>query len=282
MQPYLKDPAAIYAKSFATVRAKADLTGLPEDVVDVAIRFVHACGMPDILNDLQVSRVLPAARSSLDSGSPIFCDCAMVASGITRKFLSAGNDVVVTLNDPSVPAWRQSDTTRSAAAVDLWTDRLEGALVVIGNAPTALFRLLKSLMTGGARRDHRHPAGFVGAAESSLNLHLIHEQFRFWWCMVPVVDRLWLLRWSMLLLHLTDCAATRNAMTAPLIIGVTEAGVAALPDAVRSRLATWTSSSPHHGFTKACRMVSAFWTGQSRFRISLIFLRTKLALPLQC
>ena len=174
MQPYLKDPAAIYAKSFATVRAKADLTGLPEDVVDVAIRLVHACGMPDILNDLQVSPGFAvAARSSLDSGSPIFCDCAMVASGITRKFLSAGNDVVVTLNDPSVPGLAaKRDTTRSAAAVDLWTDRLEGALVVIGNAPTALFRLLEIIDDGGPRPAAiiGIPVGFVGAAESKLEL----------------------------------------------------------------------------------------------------------------
>ena len=174
MQPYLKDPAAIYAQSFAMVRAQADLAGLPEDIVDVAIRLVHACGMPDVLSDMQASADFPvAARVALDSGAPVFCDCEMVASGITRKFLTAGNDVIVTLNNSSVPDLAaELKTTRSAAAVELWKDRLEGALVVVGNAPTALFRLLEIIDEGGPCPGAiiGIPVGFVGAAESKLEL----------------------------------------------------------------------------------------------------------------
>ena len=174
VQPYLKDPAAIYAQSFATVRSQADLVGVPDNLIDVAIRLVHACGTPDVLGDMQASAEFPgAARGALDRGASIFCDCEMVASGITRKFLTAGNDVVVTLNNPTVPDLAaEMQTTRSAAAVELWKERLEGALVVIGNAPTALFRLLEIIDEGGPRPAAiiGIPVGFVGAAESKLEL----------------------------------------------------------------------------------------------------------------
>lgn len=183
MQPYLKDPAAIYAKSFATVRSQADLSAIPDDMVDVAVRLVHACGMPDILRDLQASAdFAEAARRAIDDSAPIFCDCAMVASGITRKFLTAGNDVVVTLNNPTVPDLaKAADTTRSAAAVDLWRERLDGALVVVGNAPTALFRVLEIIDEGGPRPAAiiGIPVGFVGAAESKLELASSHRKIPF-------------------------------------------------------------------------------------------------------
>ncbi|MGW7415226.1 precorrin-8X methylmutase, partial [Streptomyces sp. NPDC054863] len=141
MHQYEKDGPAIYRQSFATIRAEADLAGLPADVSQVAVRMIHACGMVDLVRDLAFSpRVVADARAALRAGAPILCDVQMVASGVTRKRLPADNDVVCTLSDPSVPALaKELGTTRSAAAMELWRDRLEGSVVAVGNAPTSLF-----------------------------------------------------------------------------------------------------------------------------------------------
>ncbi len=167
---YEKDGAAIYRRSFATIRAEADLGGLPADVAQVAVRMIHACGMVDLVADLAYSPgVVARARAALRAGAPILCDAAMVASGVTRKRLPADNEVICTLGDPSVPALAADlGTTRTAAALDLWRDRLEGAVVAVGNAPTALFRLLELVAAGGPRPAAviGVPVGFVGAAES--------------------------------------------------------------------------------------------------------------------
>ncbi|MBM7173814.1 precorrin-8X methylmutase [Streptomyces sp. G44] len=170
MFDYEKDGAAIYRESFATIRAEADLAGLPADVSQVAVRMIHACGMVDLVRDLAFSpRVVADARTALRDGAPILCDANMVASGVTRKRLPAGNDVICTLTDPSVPGLAERlGTTRSAAAMELWRDRLEGSVVAIGNAPTALFRLLEMIEEGAPRPAAvlGIPVGFVGAAES--------------------------------------------------------------------------------------------------------------------
>jgi len=171
---YVRDGAEIYRRSFAIIRAEADLNGLPDEAVAVVVRMIHACGMVDLAGDVACSSgVVTAARKALRGGAPILCDAQMVASGITRSRLPADNEVVCTLRDPRVPdlATRLGDT-RSAAAIDLWGDRLAGAVVAIGNAPTALFRLL-NLMANGAPRPAAVigvPVGFVGAAESKLAL----------------------------------------------------------------------------------------------------------------
>ncbi|MEV6195534.1 precorrin-8X methylmutase [Streptomyces sp. NPDC051920] len=167
---YEKDGAAIYRESFATIRAEADLAALPADVSQVAVRMIHACGMVDLVGDLAYTpQVVARAREALRAGAPVLCDVSMVASGITRKRLPADNDVICTLSDPSVPDLAAKlGTTRSAAALELWRDRLDGAVVAVGNAPTALFRLLE-LMEEGAPRPAAVigvPVGFVGAAES--------------------------------------------------------------------------------------------------------------------
>ena len=170
MEPYLKDPQAIYEASFSIVREQTVLDGLPADLHDVAVRVVHACGMPDIITDINASDdFVASAVAALRAGAPLLCDCAMVASGITRRFLPAKNDVIVTLNNPEVPALAIAlQTTRSAAAVDLWRDDMAGAVIVIGNAPTALFRCLEVIAGGGPRPAAiiGCPVGFVGAAES--------------------------------------------------------------------------------------------------------------------
>ncbi|MEU1016152.1 precorrin-8X methylmutase [Streptomyces sp. NPDC005900] len=170
MFDYEKDGAAIYRESFATIRAEADLAGLPADVSQVAVRMIHACGMVDLVRDLAFSpRVVADARKALREGAPILCDANMVASGVTRKRLPADNDVICTLTDPAVPDLAaQLSTTRSAAAMELWRDRLEGSVVAIGNAPTALFRLLEMIEAGAPRPAAvlGIPVGFVGAAES--------------------------------------------------------------------------------------------------------------------
>jgi precorrin-8X/cobalt-precorrin-8 methylmutase len=167
---YEKDGAEIYRRSFATIRAEADLAGLPEDVARVAVRMIHACGMVDLVRDIAFSAdVASAARKALAGGAPVLCDAEMVAAGVTRKRLPAGNDVVCTLRDPRVPDLAAKlRTTRSAAAMDLWGDRLGGAVVAIGNAPTALFRLLEMVAEGAPRPAAvlGIPVGFVGAAES--------------------------------------------------------------------------------------------------------------------
>ncbi|WP_431046544.1 precorrin-8X methylmutase [Streptomyces sp. P1-3] len=170
---YEKDGAEIYRQSFATIRAEADLAGLPADVSQVAVRMIHACGMVDLVRDLGYTpEVVSRARAALRAGAPILCDAQMVASGVTRRRLPADNDVVCTLSDPSVPDLAaRMGTTRSAAALELWRDRLDGAVVAVGNAPTALFRLLEMIEEGGAGAPRPAavigvPVGFIGAAES--------------------------------------------------------------------------------------------------------------------
>ncbi|UUN28122.1 precorrin-8X methylmutase [Streptomyces sp. FIT100] len=167
---YEKDGAEIYRRSFATIRAEADLAALPADVSRVAVRMIHACGMVDLVRDLAYSPgVVARARAALRAGAPVLCDAQMVASGVTRKRLPADNDVICTLSDPSVPALAaELGTTRSAAALELWRDRLDGAVVAVGNAPTALFRLLEMIDEGAPRPAAviGIPVGFIGAAES--------------------------------------------------------------------------------------------------------------------
>jgi precorrin-8X/cobalt-precorrin-8 methylmutase len=167
---YLRDGAEIYRRSFATIRAEADLTRFPADVSRVVVRMIHACGMVDLAADVAYSpKVIVATRAALGAGAPVLCDTHMVASGITRSRLPASNDVVCTLSEPDVVAIAEREgTTRSAAAIDLWGDRLAGSVVAIGNAPTTLFRLLE-LIADGAPRPAAVigvPVGFIGAAES--------------------------------------------------------------------------------------------------------------------
>jgi precorrin-8X/cobalt-precorrin-8 methylmutase len=170
MYDYEKDGAEIYRRSFATIRAEADLGGLPDDVARVAVRMIHACGQVDLVEDIAYSTaVLQRARAALDAGAPVLCDAQMVASGITRRRLPKDNDVVCTLNDPRTPGLAaELGTTRTAAALELWRDRLEGAVVAIGNAPTALFHLLEMVSAGAPRPSAviGIPVGFIGAVES--------------------------------------------------------------------------------------------------------------------
>lgn len=174
MRPYLKDPAAIYAESFATVRREARLERFPAGMDQVAIRLIHASGMIEVADRLAFSADAWArGRAALEAGAPILCDCKMVAAGIIRSALPASNEVIVTLDDPrTAPLARELETTRSAAAVELWAGRLEGAVVAIGNAPTALFHLLERLDAGWAPPALvlGFPVGFVGAAESKAEL----------------------------------------------------------------------------------------------------------------
>ncbi|GIE36401.1 precorrin-8X methylmutase [Actinoplanes italicus] len=167
---YVRDGAEIYRRSFATIRAEADLSGLPEDVSRVVVRMIHACGMVDLVEDVRFSPgVVTAARKALLGGAPILCDAEMVASGVTRARLPAANEVICTLRDAAVPALAaEIGNTRSAAALDLWGDRLGGSVVAIGNAPTALFRLLEMVAAGAPRPAAviGVPVGFIGAAES--------------------------------------------------------------------------------------------------------------------
>ncbi|TCC62244.1 precorrin-8X methylmutase [Kribbella pittospori] len=167
---YVRDGAEIYRRSFATIRAEAALGDLPADVAQVAVRMIHACGMTDLVADLAWSpNVVKNARTALQNGAPILCDAQMVAAGITRRRLPADNRVICTLSEPGVPDLAQQlQTTRSAAAVDLWHDHLAGSVVAIGNAPTTLFRLLELLKDGAPRPAAilGIPVGFIGAAES--------------------------------------------------------------------------------------------------------------------
>lgn len=175
---YETDGAAIYVDSFATIRAEADLSSIPAEAEKVAVRMIHACGQVDLTRDLVIHpRLVSAARAALEAGAPIFTDANMVASGVTRKRLPADNDVLCMLRDERVPGLAERwGTTRSAAAVSLWGDRLEGAVVSIGNAPTALFHLLELIDAGGPRPAAiiGVPVGFIGAAESkdALAAHL--------------------------------------------------------------------------------------------------------------
>jgi precorrin-8X/cobalt-precorrin-8 methylmutase len=168
--PYLRDGAAIYERSFAIIRAEADLARFSADEADVAVRMIHACGAVELAPRIIFGPYLvPAARAALAAGAPILCDSEMVGRGITRSRLPADNEVICTLNDPRVVDLAQRlATTRSAAALDLWTERIGGAVVAIGNAPTSLFRLL-DLLDAGAPKPAvilGIPVGFVGAAES--------------------------------------------------------------------------------------------------------------------
>jgi precorrin-8X/cobalt-precorrin-8 methylmutase len=171
---YLQDGAEIYRRSFATIRAEADLDGLDPVLERVVVRMIHACGMVDLAGDVDASDGFGAAgREALERGAPLLCDTEMVAAGITRSRLPAANDVVCTLGDPDVPSLaRELGTTRSAAALELWRDRLDGSVVVVGNAPTALFRLLELVRDGAGTPAAviGVPVGFVGAAESKVEL----------------------------------------------------------------------------------------------------------------
>lgn len=174
MRPYIKDPAAIYAESFATVQREARIERFPESVRPLITRLIHACGMVEIADRLNFSPdVAVKAHAALQAGAPILCDCEMVGAGIIRRYLPAENEVIVTLNRPSVPDMAaELGTTRSAAAVDLWRPDIEGAVVAIGNAPTALFHLLERLDQGWPKPAAilAFPVGFVGAAESKAEL----------------------------------------------------------------------------------------------------------------
>ncbi|MBY8976116.1 precorrin-8X methylmutase [Rhodobacteraceae bacterium NNCM2] len=174
MLRYERDPAEIYRQSFATVREEAKLDHLPQDLQDVAIRLVHACGMPEITARLAWSDdVVARAREALAAGGPILCDCEAVASMVIRSRLPASNPVICTLNAPETrDIAERIGNTRSAAAVTLWADMLPGAVVAVGNAPTALFHLME-LIDGGVPAPAvilGFPVGFVGAAESKAEL----------------------------------------------------------------------------------------------------------------
>jgi precorrin-8X/cobalt-precorrin-8 methylmutase len=171
---YIHEGAAIYERSFAIIRAESDLSRFSGTAARVVVRMIHACGMTDLPEDVEMSTdFCAAAEAALRAGAPILCDAKMVANGVTRTRLPADNDVICTLDDPKVASLAaEIGTTRSAAAMELWRPRLAGAVVVIGNAPTALFRLLE-MLDAGARRPAAVigiPVGFVGAAESKLAL----------------------------------------------------------------------------------------------------------------
>jgi precorrin-8X/cobalt-precorrin-8 methylmutase len=178
---YVDSGPAIYVDSFATIRREADLRAVPADAEKLAVRMIHGSGQVDLADDLIVHpQMVSTARSALESGAPILCDATMVATGVTRSRLPKDNDVVCLLNDPRVPdlarMWR---TTRTAAAVSLWEPRLDGAVVAIGNAPTALFHLLEMILDGSPRPAAivGCPVGFIGAAESKqalVDLHVDH------------------------------------------------------------------------------------------------------------
>ena len=167
---YIRDGAEIYRRSFATIRAEADLAGFATDEATVAVRIIHASGMVEVASDIAMSPTLVAeARSALRSGAPILCDSKMVANGVTRARLPSDNEVVCTLDDPRTPKLAvEIGNTRSAAALELWRERLGGALVAIGNAPTALFHLMDMIDAGAPAPAAilGIPVGFVGAVES--------------------------------------------------------------------------------------------------------------------
>ncbi len=179
MTDYIRDGNEIYRNSFAIIRSEANLSLLPSDFETVAVRLIHACGMTDIVEDLAYSQdAVKAGRTALSAGAPIFCDARMVAEGVTRRRLPASNDVICTLNDPQVLMLAEKiNNTRSAAALELWRSRLEGSVIAIGNAPTALFRLLEMIDQGSPKPALilGFPVGFVGAAESKAAL-AAHER----------------------------------------------------------------------------------------------------------
>lgn len=170
MIAYERDGAQIYRRSFALIRAEADLDGLEATLERIVVRMIHACGTVDLAGDIVASAAFAvSATEALRAGAPLLCDTTMVASGITRSRLPAANDVTCSLDDPRVVELaEQLGTTRTAAAVELWAERLAGSLVVVGNAPTALFHLLEMVERGAPRPAAviGVPVGFVGAAES--------------------------------------------------------------------------------------------------------------------
>lgn len=170
MLDYIRDGQEIYRRSFATIRAEADLGAIPPDMEKLAVRVIHACGMVDIVSDLAFSPGAGAAgRAALQAGAPILCDARMVAEGITRPRLPKDNRVICTLHDDGVPDLAKTlGNTRSAAALEHWREHLQGSVVVIGNAPTALFYLLEMLDAGAPKPALiiGMPVGFIGAAES--------------------------------------------------------------------------------------------------------------------
>lgn len=171
---YVRDGAAIYRASFALIRAEADLDDASPALERVLVRMIHACGMTDLPRDVRTSAgAAEHGVAALRDGAPILCDAMMVAEGVTRARLPRGNDVICTLRDPRVAALAtERGTTRSAAALELWRDRLDGAVVAIGNAPTALFALLEMIAAGAPRPALvlGMPVGFIGAAESKVAL----------------------------------------------------------------------------------------------------------------
>jgi precorrin-8X/cobalt-precorrin-8 methylmutase len=174
MIAYLHDPAEIYRLSFETIRQEAPIGRLPEEIAGLALRLIHACGMTDILDDLVYSDdVVRAGRAALAAGAPVLCDTAMTAGGVIRRHLPAGNEIFAgTENPDTAQEARRIGNTRSAAAVDLWGERIGGAVIAIGNAPTALFRLIERIDLDGRRPAAilAFPVGFVGAAESKAML----------------------------------------------------------------------------------------------------------------
>ncbi|EJM99335.1 precorrin-8X methylmutase [Phyllobacterium sp. YR531] len=174
MLDYIRDGQAIYDRSFAIIRAEADLSAIPADLEKLAVRVAHACGMVDVIHDLAFSQnAATAGRNALLAGAPILCDARMVAEGVTRARLPHNNQVICTLNDPSVAGLAaEMGNTRSAAALELWRPHLAGAVVAFGNAPTALFRLLEMIEEGAPRPALvlGFPVGFVGAMESKVAL----------------------------------------------------------------------------------------------------------------
>lgn len=170
MTDYIRDGQEIYRHSFSIIRAEADLSAIPADLEKLAVRVIHACGMVDVVQDLRFSAGAgTAGRQALANGAAILCDARMVAEGVTRTRLQADNPVLCTLNDAGVPELaRQLSNTRSAVALEHWREHLEGSVVVIGNAPTALFYLLDMLAAGAPKPALilGFPVGFVGAAES--------------------------------------------------------------------------------------------------------------------
>ena len=174
MLDYIRDGSAIYDKSFAMIRAEADLSEVPIDLEKLVVRLIHSCGITDIVKDIQASpNAGTIGRNALANGAPILCDAHMVANGVTRSRLSANNSVICTLRDQRTPELaKQLGNTRSAAAMELWLPDLAGAVVAIGNAPTALFHLLEMLDNGAPKPALilGFPVGFVGAAESKAEL----------------------------------------------------------------------------------------------------------------
>ncbi|HLH99006.1 MAG TPA: precorrin-8X methylmutase [Xanthobacteraceae bacterium] len=172
--PYLRDGTAIYERSFAIIRAEADLSGFAAEEAEIVVRMIHACGLIEAARHIRFGGdLVAAARHALRAGAPILCDAEMVAHGVTRARLPARNDVICTLRDARVPELAlRLGTTRSAAALELWADKLAGAVVAIGNAPTALFHLIEVLACGAPRPAAiiGVPVGFVGAAESKTAL----------------------------------------------------------------------------------------------------------------